>query len=284
MLAIASNITTRNRKVAEALRPRTAESISQKAAERIKKDRADFLQDLAKQCVAAGADVLDINLQQKLDEPEIMKFAVETIQDAVDCQLCLSSRKAETLKAGLRACRRPPIVNYISLSKERLEETLPIAARYGAEIILLIADPIAPSSIEETLKSASVLVGAANESGIPNNNIILDPGVLHVTSDIGQSYAKTLLELLPALSETFDPPLRTTCWINNASTGAPRRLRPAINNTFLAMLSGVGLSSAFVDVLNKDIMRTMRLIKILKDETIYSDRYIERQMKGAAEC
>jgi hypothetical protein len=50
------------------------------------------------------------------------------------------------------------------------------------------------------------------------------------------------------------------------------------------MLGGVGLSSAFVDVLNKDIMRTIRLIKILKDETIYSDRYIERQMKGAAEC
>ncbi len=276
MLAIASNITTRNRNVSEALRPRTAESISPKAAVRIKKDRANFLQELAKQCVAAGADVMDVNLQQKLDEPEIVKFAVETIQDAVDCQLCLSSRKAETLKTGLKACRRPPIVNYISLSKERLEETLPIVAQYSAEVILLIADPLAPSSTEEILKSASVLVGAANESGIPNSNIILDPGVLHVTSDIGQSYAKTLLELLPALSETFDPPLRTTCWINNASAGAPRRLRPVINNTFLAMLAGVGLSSAFVDVLDKETMRAIRLIKILKDEAIYSDRDIEK--------
>jgi cobalamin-dependent methionine synthase I len=194
----------------------------------------------------------------------------------VDCQLCLSSRKAETLKAGLRACRRPPIVNYISLDKERLEDTLPIAARYGAEVILLIADPIAPSDVEDVLKSASVLVGAANESGIPNTSIIIDPGVLHVTTDIGQSYAKHLLELLPALSEAFDPPLRTTCWVNNASAGAPRRLRPAINSTFLAMLSGVGLSSAFVDVLNKDIMRTIRLIKIIKDEAIYSDRDVEK--------
>ena len=276
MLVIASNITTRNRKVAEALKPRLAESVSQKASDKIKKERAEFLQKLAKRCVAVGADVLDINLQQRYDEPHIMKFAVETIQDVTDRQLCLSSNRAETLKAGLQACRRPPIVNYISLDKERLEEALPIAARYGAEVILLIADPIASAGIEDILKSAAVLVGAANESGISNDHIILDPGVLHVTSDIGQSHSKTLLELLPALSEAFDPPIRTTCWINNVSAGAPRRLRPAINNTFLAMMSAVGLSSAFLDVLNKELMRRIRLIKILKDEAIYSDRDVEK--------
>ncbi len=276
MLAIANNLTTRNRKVAEALRPRTAESVSAKAAERYKKERTDFLQDLATQCVRAGADIIEINLQQRYDEPEIMKFAVETVQKATDRQLCLSSRNANTLKAGLRACWRPPVVNYISLSVERLEETLPIAARYGAEIILLIADPTAPTTIDDILKSAAVLVGAANESGIPNNNIYLDPGVLHVTSDLGQRYSRMLFELLPALAETFDPPIKTTCWINNISAGAPRRLRPIINNTFLAMLGGVGLSSAFVDVLNKDTMRTIRLIRMLKDEIIYSDRELER--------
>lgn len=276
MLTIASNITTRNRKVAEVLKPRVAESISPKAGDRIKSERVEFLRSLAKQCVEAGADIIDINLQARYDEPEVMKFAVETIQDAADCQLCLSSNKADTLKAGLRACRRPPIVNYVSLDKERLEETFPIAARYGAEVILLIADAITPSSVEDFLKSAAVLVGTANESGISNDHIIIDPGVLHVTSDIGQRYTKTLLELLPALSEAFDPPIKTTCWINNVSAGAPRRLRPAINNTFLAMLAGAGLSSAFVDVLNGETTRIMRVIKILKDEVIYSDRDVER--------
>lgn len=276
MIAIANNLTTRNRRVAEALRPRIAESISTKAAEKYKKERTDFLQGLASECVQAGADILEINLQQRYDEPEIMKFAVETVQKATDHQLCLSSRNSNTLKAGLRACWRPPVVNYISLSKERLEETLPVAARYGAEVILLIADPTAPSTIDDILKSAAVLVGAANESGIPNNNIYLDPGVLHVTSDFGQHYSRILLELLPALAGFFDPPVKTTCWVSNISAGAPRRLRPIINNTFLAMLGGAGLSSAFVDVLNKDTMRTIRLIRMLKDETIYSDRELER--------
>jgi hypothetical protein len=108
MLAIANNITTRNRKIAEALRPRPAESVSQRAGDRIKKERAEFLRRLAGQCVAAGADILDINLQQRYDKPEVMEFVIEVVQEIVSCQLCLSSNSADTLEAGLRACKRPP--------------------------------------------------------------------------------------------------------------------------------------------------------------------------------
>ena len=275
MLAIANNITTRNRRVSEALRLRPAESISQKVADRIKKERIDFLQELASDCIEAGADILEINLQQRYDEPEIMKFAVETVQGAVACQLCLSSNRVDTLEAGLRACKHPPIVNYISLDSEKLKDILPLIARYKAEVILVVSSPTALDSTEDILKAAAVLVGAANESGISNKRIIIDPGVLHVTSDAGQRHSKTLLELLPAFSEIFDPPIRTTSWINNVSAGAPRRLRPVINNTFLAMLAGVGLSSAFVDALDRGTMRTVRLIRILRDDAIYSDRDVE---------
>jgi 5-methyltetrahydrofolate corrinoid/iron sulfur protein methyltransferase len=275
MLAIASNITTRNRVVSKTLKLRPAESISQKAADRVKKERIDFLQELASDCIEAGADILDINLQQRYDEPEIMKFAVETVQGAVDCQLCLSSNRADTLEAGLRACKRPAIVNYVSLDSEKLKNILPLIARYKAEVILVVSSPTALNSTEDILKAAAVLVGAANESGISNKRIIIDPGVLHVTSDAGQRHAKTLLELLPAFSEIFDPPIRTTAWINNVSAGAPRRLRPVINNAFLAMLSGVGLSSVFVDALDRGTMRTVRLIRILRDDAIYSDRDVE---------
>ena len=275
MLAIANNITTRNRRVSEALKLRPAESISPKVADRIKKERVDFLQELASDCIEAGADILDINLQQRYDEPEIMKFAVETVQGAVNCQLCLSSNRVDTLESGLRACKRPPIVNYVSLDSEKLKDILPLIARYKAEVILVVSSPTALNSTEDILKAAAVLVGAANESGISNKRIILDPGVLHVTSDAGQRHAKTLLELLPAFSEIFDPPIRTTSWINNVSAGAPRRLRPVINNTFLAMLAGVGLSSAFVDALNSGTMRTVRLIRILRDDAIDSDRDVE---------
>jgi 5-methyltetrahydrofolate--homocysteine methyltransferase len=271
VIVISDNITTRSRKVAEALKPLYDASSGARVAASTRKKSAGFLQDLAKECVAAGADILNINLQQRYDRPEVVEFAIKTIQEVVNCQLCLSSNRPDTLERGLKVCQRLPIVNYVSLDKRRLEETLPLAAQYGAEVILYLADPIAPASVEDTLKLAAILAGAANEAGIPNDRIIIDPGVQHVTSEPGQRRIKTLMELLPALMETFEPPVRTTCWVKNVSAGAAKRWRPIINSTFLTMFAGLGLSSAFVDVLSQETMRTIRLVKVFRNQCIYSD-------------
>src|SRR3989304_2354745 len=137
MKVIANNISTRNRSITEALRARAAETVNPKIAGRISQERAKVLQDMAKRCLAAGADILEVNLQQRYDQPEVMRFAVDKIQEVVDVQLCLSSNKAETLEAGLQICRRPPLVNYVSLEEEKLTRILPLVARYNAEVILL---------------------------------------------------------------------------------------------------------------------------------------------------
>lgn len=275
MLTFANNITTRNKRISEALRSCPDETVGPRVAERIKGERSGFLSVMAKRCLEAGADVLEINLQQRYDRPAVMKYAVETIQDVADCRLCLSSNNADTLEAGLQVCKNSAIVNYVSLDEKKLKEIMPLASRYGAELIILVADPASAGSVDDILKSAAVLVGAANESGLSNDRLFIDPGVVHISSDIGQRRTKTILELLPALTEAFDPPVRTTCWINNVSTGIPRRSRTVMNNTFLAMLAGTGLSSAFADVLNAETMRTVRLLKILKDQIIYSDHDVE---------
>jgi 5-methyltetrahydrofolate corrinoid/iron sulfur protein methyltransferase len=274
VLVISDNITTRNRKVARALKP-IAESVLGQPTEAIKRESAHILKELARDCLAAGADMLSINLQQRYDRPHVMEFAVAAVQEAVNCRLCLSSNRIDTLEKGLRSCQQPPIVNYISLNRERLGDVLPLAAKSRAGVILLVNNPVTTVSAEDTVKLAAVMVGAANESGIPNDRIMIDPGVLHITSEIGQRYTSTLTELLPALAETFDPPVMTTVWINNVSAGAARRLRPVINSTFLAMLAGLGLSSAFVDVLDWQTMRTMRLIKVFRNQRIYADGDME---------
>jgi hypothetical protein len=42
------------------------------------------------------------------------------------------------------------------------------------------------------------------------------------------------------------------------------------------MLAGMSLSSVFADVLDKDIMRTIRLINIFRNQLIYSEDTLER--------
>lgn len=275
MLVIASNITTRSRKVSEALRPWLAE-LENETRQEIEKEHADTMRDLARQCVSAGADIIDINLQQRYDRPEVMSFMVEVVQPEIGGrQLCLSANRADTLGAGLKVCRRPPLVNYVSLEEWRLQEVLPLVVRYNADVILLTTDPTITTSAEEILKTAGILVGAANEAGIANGHIYIDPGVLHVTRQFGQEHTQALIDLLPLLAGSFDPPVKTTLWINNVSAAAPRRFRAPLNGTFLAMLGGLGLSSAFMDVLDKETMRTLRILKILRNEIIYADGELE---------
>ncbi len=106
MFLIATNMSTRDTKVERVFQEARA------AAWKLNSKPAEMLMLLAKECAAAGPDALEINLQQHHDHPEAMQFAVKTIQQVTDKQLCLSTNNAETLEAGLRACQRPPVRFY----------------------------------------------------------------------------------------------------------------------------------------------------------------------------
>lgn len=265
MFIIANNISTRDPDVESIFRQAKAANWS------LDGEPAKMLAQLVKKCAAAGADALEINVQQHYDQPEAMAFAVNAAQRATDKRLCLSTNSVAALEAGLKAGKHPPLVNYLSLEETRLKEMLPVAAGHGAGVILLITDPAAPVDTREMLQKTAILVGAANEAGIPNDSILVDAGLLHVTSDAGQRHLTEVLEFLRALPDATEPPVKSTCWLANCSAGAPLRLRPVIETALLPMLAGAGLSSVFLDVLRKENRRVARLIKIFNNEVVYSD-------------
>jgi len=217
MLIIANNITTRNPQVASVFKERVTGG-----------DENDDVScpgiiDIAESCLSAGADILEINLQQRYDRPEIMEFAIKAIQGVTDHQLCLSSDNASTLEAGLKICKRPPIVNYVAMDTQRLQEILPLAAKYQTGIILLVSDPSLSADARQMLEKAAVLVGAANGMGISNKNIFLDPGLYHVTKEPGQRHMVEVFDFLQAVQGAFEPDVQTTAWLANSSAGAPPR-------------------------------------------------------------
>jgi 5-methyltetrahydrofolate corrinoid/iron sulfur protein methyltransferase len=266
---IANNITTRNPKVARVFRREMS------SCENSGPEAYTDLQDLAQDCDRAGADVLEIDLQQHFDRPDMMQFAVKAVQQITDKQLCLSSNNAAALEAGIKLCKRSPILNYVAMDVKRLQEILPLAVKYNTELVLLLSDPSQPSDARQMMERAAVLVGSAEGEGISHERVIVDPGIFHITTQMGQNHLVEVMELMRALPETFDPPVRTTCWLANSSAGAPARLRPLIETTLLARLSGVGLSSVFLDVLRKDYRRVVRLLKIFDNQEIYADGLLD---------
>jgi 5-methyltetrahydrofolate corrinoid/iron sulfur protein methyltransferase len=265
MLIIANNITTRNPQVASVLKQRVTGGEGNEAAS------CPGIVDIAESCLSAGADILEINLQQHYDRPETMEFAVKAVQGVTDHQLCLSSDSAATLEAGLKICKRPPIVNYVAMDTQRLQEILPLAARYRAGIILLVSDPSRPADARQMLEKAAVLVGAANGMGIPNENIFLDPGIYHVTKEPGQRHMVEVFDFLQAVSGAFETAVQTTVWLANSSAGAPSRLRPVIESALMMNLAGIGVTSIFLDVLRKENRRAIRLLKVFHNEVVYAD-------------
>jgi 5-methyltetrahydrofolate corrinoid/iron sulfur protein methyltransferase len=265
MLIIANNISTRNPQVASVFKQRVTGGEGNKAAS------CPGIIDIAESCLRAGADILEINLQQHYDRPEMMEFAIKAVQEVTDHRLCLSSDNAATLEAGLKMCRRPPIVNYVAVDTQRLQEILPLAAKYQAGIILLVSDPSQPADARQMLEKAEVLVGAANGTGIPNENIFLDPGIYHVTKEPGQRHMVEVFDFLQAIPGAFEPDVQTTVWLANSSAGAPPRLRAVIESALMMNLAGFGVSSMFLDVLRKENRRAIHLLKVFHNEVVYAD-------------
>lgn len=255
MEIIATNLNFRNRRLATA----------------VKEGNAEALQQLARDCAAAGAHRLAIIPQPgQRNVADLMRFAIDAVQKVVDLPLALCCDDPKTLQAALKACKRPPLINYVSFEQEKLD-ILPLAAAARAEVTLLAVQKGIPDDVDESLHLASVLVGAAAEAGIPHERMYLDPMAVHVTADVGQHHAQTVIEFFRALPDAFDPPVKGVCWLSNISAGAPRQVRPAINSVFLAMLAGLGVSTVYLDVLERETMRSLRVIRVLQNDLLYSD-------------
>ncbi len=229
------------------------------------------IQEMAKRCTEAGADLLDINLgPARKDGPEMMEWVVNTVQEVSDLQLCLDTSNHEAMEAGIQACKKPPLLNSFSAQPDKMEDILPLAAKYDCEIIGLTMSTHIPIDTDERIAIAYEIVAAANELGIPNERIWIDPIILPIGVEVGQAHAVAVQEVLKMLPEVFDPPVQTTCGLSNTSNGAPDELRSAIDRAFLPMLAACGLTSAIVNACDPEMMRTVRLINALRNESLYS--------------
>ncbi|MGB2884927.1 MAG: dihydropteroate synthase, partial [Dehalococcoidia bacterium] len=97
-----------------------------------------FIQDLARQQDAKGATYLDLNIgPQKKAGAEIMHWMVETVQEVSDLPLSLDTTNPVAMEAGLKVCKKTPLINSTDSTEERLSALMPLAAQFNSNIIAL---------------------------------------------------------------------------------------------------------------------------------------------------
>ena len=223
----------------------------------LKERNPEPIQEMAKAETEAGIDYVDLNIgPARKAGDELMEWVVKTVQEVTDKPLSLDTTNLIAMGAGLKACKSKALINSISLQPDRLEQGLPLAKDHNADMIgLLWGVEGMPRDANERAVLAVDIVYKANEMGIPNENIWIDPIASPVSVEINQ--VKACVEFMSMLGE-IAPGCKSTVGLSNISNGTPTHLRPYLNRTYMIMLMRYGLYSAIVDAFDTELIKIAR--------------------------
>ena len=231
-----------------------------------------MVRQYAAEQLSGGADILDVNMGLSgIDEKAMMLDAVSLLAQGTALPLCIDSTDSEVIEAALRLYPGRALVNSISAEKDRLEKTLPIAAKYGAMFILLpLNDAGIPETVEGRIELSEEIYTEAQKYGYQREDIILDALIMTVSSN--QSAAKVSLDLIEWASREFK--VSTVCGLSNVSFGMPER--QWVNAAFLGMALGRGLNMAIANPSSEILMSLIAGGDVLSERDQKMHRYVDK--------
>jgi 5-methyltetrahydrofolate corrinoid/iron sulfur protein methyltransferase len=227
--------------------------MSKKISQALKERNPEPIRKLIVGQTQAGMDYLDLNVGPLTKEPvETMEWLVKTVQEFTDLPLCLDTTNPIAVEAGLKICKKRALINSASGTSESKEKMLPLAPKYSAGIVLsVINDAGLPSDADERAASILESLEFANELGVPNEDIWIDPVLLPVGVDQRQVSAYLeFIQMIPDLA----PGAKSVCGLSNLSYGAPKGLKGLLNRTFLVMIAKYGQHSAIVSGFDEELI------------------------------
>lgn len=243
----------------------------------LREGKTGIVQEFALEQQIKGASILDVNMGLSgIDEKEMMLKSVKLLSKMSDLPLCIDSTNPEIIEAALRIYPGRALVNSISAEKERIEKTLPIAAKYGAMFILLpLNDAGIPVTLEERKDIVEYILKEGAKYGYTTEDVTVDGLVMTVSSD--PAAPSRTLDLIEWCSR--EKKMNTICGLSNVSFGLPAR--EWINGAFLAMAISRGLSMAIANPSSEQLMNTAFSCDALAGRDRNLTSYVER-FSGAA--
>jgi len=213
---------------------------------------------VARQQVEAGAQVIDINMDEgMLDGVAAMTKFLNLIASEPDISrvpVMIDSSKWEVIEAGLRCVQGKGIVNSISLKsgEEEFRRQASLIRRYGAATVVMAFDENGQADnyerrVEICSRAYRILV---EEVGFPPEDIIFDPNVLTVGTGIEEhaNYAKDFIEATRWIKTNL-PFARVSGGISNVSFSfrGNNPVREAMHSAFLFHAINAGLDMGIVN-------------------------------------
>jgi 5-methyltetrahydrofolate--homocysteine methyltransferase len=221
--------------------------------------------------VGAGAQVLDVNAGVPgLDEVALLPRVLREVMSVTDVPLCIDTANPQALAAALEIYQGKTLINSVNGEEASLSAVLPLAREHGAAVIALCMDDNGiPATPDERLAVAGRIIERALRSGIPQEDIILDPLVMAVSAD--NQAGRITLQTIYMLVREFGANI--TIGASNVSFGLPERA--TLNAVFLAMAMQAGVTCPITNPLEA----TIRTAVLGADLALGRDEFAARWIK-----
>lgn len=235
---------------------------------------------VAKDQAEAGADYIDVNAGIFVGkEPEYLKWLVKTVQQVTDKPCAIDSPDPTAIEAALVDHQGTPMINSISLEKDRYEKLMPIIAGTDIKVIALcMSDEGMPQTVDDRIKIADALVNGLLKNNIPVENIFMDPLVqpVSVNNTFGMEFINAIEKIV-----TMFPGIHTACGLSNISYGLPAR--KFMNQIFMTMAIAKGLDGAIINPLDKKVMANIIAAEALSGRDAFCMNYLKAFRAGQFE-
>lgn len=211
-----------------------------------------YLRTLAQRQFKAGAQFLDVNVDEISNElPDqlaAMRWLVQTLAPLVDIPLSIDSSNLEIIRVGVETATEvagsrvgPPMLNSASL--ERIEALDLAAQAQGAVVVTAAGESGMPTNAEQRVANATRMVEASLAAGINLDRIFVDPLVFPIAVD--GDYGRHCLDAIAELRRRLGTEIHITGGMSNVSFGLPNRR--LLNDVFLALAVESGADSGIID-------------------------------------
>ena len=228
--------------------------ISKEISTAIRERNATKIQELAIAQAKAGVNYIDVNLGPARKDPqETATWLVRTIETVTNLPLSIDTLNPLAMDAGLHACTwARPLLNSASGRTDSKNLMLPLARKHNAGLVLSVfTDKGFPPDVESRVESIIETAAYANELGIPNEDLWIDPVLLPACAD--QKQVVHALEFVKILGDVV-PGAKSTLGLSNVSNGTPAERRGILNRTYMVMLARCGQYSVIADALDKELI------------------------------
>jgi 5-methyltetrahydrofolate--homocysteine methyltransferase len=243
---------------------RTNVTGSKKFARLVRSGDYDAALEVAREQVASGANVLDINMDEALlDGEKAMATFLNLIAaepDIARVPVMIDSSKWSVIEAGLKCVQGKSIVNSISLKEgeESFLRQARLVRRYGAAAVVMAFDEEGQAvTVDRKVaiaKRAFALL--TQEVGFPPEDVIFDPNILTVGTGIEEhaNYAVEYIEALKQIKREC-PGAKTSGGVSNVSFSfrGNEPVRRAMNAAFLYHAIRGGLDMGIVNAGQLDV-------------------------------